>query len=169
MILHAVDVATWWNTQNGCSRGRVKRAPLLVYKYRKICSSGRRVVNIIARTFHSSAMSRWIRCKPHLSVCMGLLGIPCECGKEYVGARDREDNDSISQRMTEHKRAVRNNDPNNALAVHVSKTHHKIEWEEANVLTREEYWTKRKIVLRSFRLRIWHYVSSLVFYSKFKD
>ena len=30
MILHTVDVATWWNIQNGCSRGRAKRAPLLV-------------------------------------------------------------------------------------------------------------------------------------------
>ena len=26
-----------------------------------------------------------------------------------------------------------------ALAVHVSKTHHKIKWEEANILTREEH------------------------------
>ena len=30
MILHASGVATWWNIQNGCSRGRAKRAPLLV-------------------------------------------------------------------------------------------------------------------------------------------
>ena len=33
MILHAVGVATWWNIQNGCSRGRAKRAPLLVILY----------------------------------------------------------------------------------------------------------------------------------------
>ena len=46
--------------------------------------------------------------------------------------------------MTEHKRAVRN-DPNNALAVHVSKMHHNIKWEDAKELTREKQWTKRKI------------------------
>ena len=47
--------------------------------------------------------------------------------------------------MMEHKRAVKNNDPNNALAVHVSKSHHDIIWEEAKVVAREEHWTKRKI------------------------
>ena len=31
------------------------------------------------------------------------------------------------------------------IAVHVSKMHHKIKWEDANLLTREEHWTKRKI------------------------
>ena len=31
MILRAVGVATWWNIQNEYSRGRVKRAPLLVF------------------------------------------------------------------------------------------------------------------------------------------
>ena len=70
-----------------------------------------------------------------------VYSIPCECGKEYVGETGR----TLHQRMTEHKRAVKNNDPNNALAVHVTKTHHNIKWEDAKVLTREEQWTKRKI------------------------
>ena len=39
----------------------------------------------------------------------------------------------------------RNNDPNNALAVHISKMHHSIKWEDVKVITREEQWTKRKI------------------------
>ena len=46
--------------------------------------------------------------------------------------------------MTEYMRGIGNNAPNNALAVHVSKTNHKIEWEDANVLTREEHWTKEE-------------------------
>ena len=70
-----------------------------------------------------------------------LYSIPCECGEEFVGETGR----TLRQRMTEHKRAVRNSDPNNALAVHVSKMHHDIKWEEAKLLTREEHWTKRKI------------------------
>ena len=49
------------------------------------------------------------------------------------------------QRITEHKRAVKNNDPNNSLVVHVSKMYHKIKWEDVKALTREEQWTKRKI------------------------
>ena len=52
---------------------------------------------------------------------------------------------TLHQRMTEHKRVVRNSDPNNALAVHVSKSHHNIIWEEAKVVAREQHWTKRKI------------------------
>ena len=35
-----------------------------------------------------------------------VYSIPCECGKEYVGEIGR----TLSQQMTEHKRAVRNND-----------------------------------------------------------
>ena len=70
-----------------------------------------------------------------------ICSIPCECGKEYIGETGR----TLCQPMTEHKRAVRNGDQNNALAVHVSKTQHSIQWEEAEVVTKEEHWTKRKI------------------------
>ena len=52
---------------------------------------------------------------------------------------------TLHQRMIEHKCTVRNEDASNDLAVHVSKTHHIISWEEAKVLTKEEHWTKRKI------------------------
>ena len=69
-----------------------------------------------------------------------VYSIPCECGKQYVGETER-----TLQRITEHKRAVKNNDPNNSLAVYVSKMYHKIKWEDAKALTREEQWTKRKI------------------------
>ena len=51
---------------------------------------------------------------------------------------------TLHQRMTEHKRVVRNSDPNNALAVHVSKSHHNIIWEEAKVVAREQHWTNYK-------------------------
>ena len=75
-----------------------------------------------------------------------IYSIPCEYGKECVGETRR----TLHQRMTEHKQAVRNEDIGNALAVHVSKTHYTISWEEAKVLAKEvlakeEQWTKRKI------------------------
>ena len=57
---------------------------------------------------------------------------------------------NLHQRMTEHKRAVRNSDPNNALAVHVSKSHHNIIWEEAKVVAREQHWTKTYTVTHRF-------------------
>ena len=47
--------------------------------------------------------------------------------------------------MSEHKCAVKNGDSNNALRVHVKQSSHNIRWEEANVLEREGYWTKRKV------------------------
>ena len=52
---------------------------------------------------------------------------------------------TLKQRITEHKRAVKNADRNNGLAVHVASTKHKIRWGEAEVVLREEQWTKRKI------------------------
>ena len=36
-------------------------------------------------------------------------------------------------------------DSNNGLAVHVAGTGHTIHWDEAEVVYREEQWTKRKI------------------------
>ena len=48
-------------------------------------------------------------------------------------------------RLTEHKRAVKNKDPNNGLAVHVKITNHTILWNSAEVLTIEPNWSKRKV------------------------
>ena len=48
-------------------------------------------------------------------------------------------------RLTEHQRAVRNQNGNNGIAVHVMKTHHSSQWMEARVLVKEPYLTKRKV------------------------
>ena len=60
--------------------------------------------------------------------------IACECGRVYVGETGR----ALKQRINEHKRAVKNADNNKGLAVHVTRTKHQIEWDEAEVLCREE-------------------------------
>ena len=54
---------------------------------------------------------------------------------------------TLKQRITEHKRTVRNADSNNGLAVHVAETEHEIRWNinEAEIVCREEQWTKHKI------------------------
>ena len=52
---------------------------------------------------------------------------------------------NVKTKNTEHKRAVRNVDRNNGLAVHAAETEHEIRWDEAEVICREEQWTKRKI------------------------
>ena len=64
--------------------------------------------------------------------------IPCECGSVYVGETGR----TLKQRITEHKRAVKNVNSNIGIAVHVAKTKHQIRWDEAEVICREEQWTK---------------------------
>ena len=52
---------------------------------------------------------------------------------------------TLKQRITEHKRAVKNVDSNNGIAVHVAKTKHRIRLDEAEVICREEWWTKPKV------------------------
>ena len=47
-----------------------------------------------------------------------VYSIPCECGKEYIGETGR----TLTQRMSEHKRAVKNGDSNNALAASTCQT-----------------------------------------------
>ena len=63
--------------------------------------------------------------------------IPCVCGAAYIGETGR----NLKLRLSEHKRSVKNK----GLAVHVKLTNHKIMWDNAEVLTNEPNWTKRKV------------------------
>ena len=67
--------------------------------------------------------------------------VPCECGAAYIGETGR----NLKLRLSEHKRSVKNKDPNNGVAVHVQLTNHKIVWDNAEGLTNEQNWTKRKV------------------------
>ena len=49
---------------------------------------------------------------------------------------------TLKQQITEYKWAIKNADSNNGLAVHIARTEHK---DKAEVVCREEQWTKRKI------------------------
>ena len=83
--------------------------------------------------------------------------VPCECGHVYVGETGR----NLKLRLTEHKRAVKNKDPNNGLAVHVNITNHTILWNSAEVLTTEPNWSKRK-VKEALYIKVAVHVCSLI-------
>ena len=48
--------------------------------------------------------------------------------------------------MAEHRRAVKNKDPKNGIALHVQKTPHTINCQEAKILGREDNWGRRRVL-----------------------
>ena len=48
---------------------------------------------------------------------------------------------TLKVRLSEHRKAVRQGDPKNGIAVHVQKTNHGINWEGATVQRKAEgFW-----------------------------
>ena len=70
-----------------------------------------------------------------------IYAIHCECGGTYIGETGR----TFKIRMSEHKRAIKIGDHNNAISVHVHSTGHSILWDKCEVLAVEENWRRRKI------------------------
>ena len=70
-----------------------------------------------------------------------IYSIPCECGAAYIEETGR----TLKIRISEHQRAVKNQNSNNDIAVHVMKTHHNIQWAEARVIAKEPYLMKRRV------------------------
>ena len=54
-----------------------------------------------------------------------------DCRASYIGETGR----NLNTRLTEHKRATRNGDVNNHIAVHHQLTNHNIDWDTAQCLT----------------------------------
>ena len=54
-----------------------------------------------------------------------------DCQASYIGETGR----NLNTRLTEHKRATRNGDANNHIAVHHQLTNHNIDWDSAQCLT----------------------------------
>ena len=50
------------------------------------------------------------------------------------------------KRLSEHKRAIRNGDANNAVFIHMSPQNHPIDWENTKLIYKEKDEKKRKIV-----------------------
>ena len=59
----------------------------------------------------------------------------------YIG----ETGKTLTERLAEHRRAVRRMDNNNSLAVHVQRTTHRITWDKAEVIEQENNKIRRKI------------------------
>ena len=54
-----------------------------------------------------------------------------DCQASYIGETGR----NLNTRLTEHKRATRNGDANNHIALHHQLTNHNIDWDTAQCLT----------------------------------
>ena len=69
-----------------------------------------------------------------------VCSIPCaECSVNYTEETGR----TLKLRIVEHKREVKSKDPKNGITVHVQKTAHIINWQEARILAREDNWGRR--------------------------
>ena len=64
-----------------------------------------------------------------------VYAIPCaECSATYVGVTGR----TLKVHMAEHRKAVKNKDPKNGIAMHVQKT--------ARILATEDNWGRRRVL-----------------------
>ena len=68
-----------------------------------------------------------------------------DCQASYIGETGR----NLNTRLTEHKRATRNGDPNNHIAVHHQLTNHNIDWDSAQCLTYSTNYFQR-LTLKSW-------------------
>ena len=69
--------------------------------------------------------------------------IPCaNCDSVYIGETSR----SLSERLKEHKYAVRTGNMKNGLAAHAWNNDHQVDWEMAKVRLQEQHYWKRKVL-----------------------
>ena len=69
--------------------------------------------------------------------------IPCmDCSKVYIGKTGR----SLTERVKEHKYAVKRHDEKNRIAAHAWAAKHRVDWSAAKVRTTEQHLWKRKIL-----------------------
>lgn len=71
----------------------------------------------------------------------GIYKIKCECNNMYIG----ETGDYLEKRIKKHKYSVKTLDQNNGIAVHSVECKENMKWNEANLISREKNWWKRKI------------------------
>lgn len=81
--------------------------------------------------------------KQNTSRKKGLVySITCECGDEYIG----ETGKTLEDRLKQHKYAISTWDQNNGPAVHAESCPRGMKWKEAQTLTWEPNWFKRKLI-----------------------
>ena len=86
-----------------------------------------------------------------------IYEIPCsECDTIYIGETGR----CLKKRIVEHRRAVKNCDRNNGVAVHAWDEGHSVNWEGARVRCNEPNMWKRK-VLEAIHIKLQPLTSNL--------
>ena len=71
-----------------------------------------------------------------------------DCQASYIGETGR----NLNTRLTEHKRATRNSDANNHIAVHHQVTNHNINWDSAHCLN----YSTNYFQWLTLALLLWH-------------
>ena len=83
--------------------------------------------------------------------------VPCtDCPCVYIAETGR----TLEKWISEHKTAVKKNDPKNGIAVHFWTNQHQVSWEAATVKQEEgSYWRRR--VLEALHIHQQHQTSNL--------
>ena len=131
-------------------RSDATRPPLCVLPYvrglsekiKRICDS-RGVKTVFKRTRTVRDMLTKVK-GTHKNSDKGVIyRIPCvDCDNIYIGETGRP----FHVRLKEHQRAVTQGDRRNANAVHHMDKDHRIDWNNAKIVKREEKWKERKIL-----------------------
>ena len=67
--------------------------------------------------------------------------IPCKCGQSYVGETLRP----LETRIKEHQNHTRKGETSRSGAADHAWTHgHHLQWEQSQIILKEEHWRKRK-------------------------
>ena len=94
-------------------------------------------VMIICRVF-SDPVTFVLAFQIFLFLTLVVYSISLACVRVYM----RETRRTLKQKISEHKRAVKDQDKNNDIAVHALQTGHNIKWEDVMMTHREQLWTR---------------------------
>ena len=110
-------------------------------RIQRVC--GRIGVKAVFKSHHTlrEKLTRVKTPRPDLLKRSVVYEVPClDCEKVYVGETKR----NLKQRLMEHKGAVRREDRKNGIATHAWDEDHRVNWQEARVVTVEpSYWKRR--------------------------
>lgn len=76
-----------------------------------------------------------------------IYKVPCECERLYIGETGRP----LQVRIKEHQKLVAKGETDKSrLAQHVWDEHHRVKWDEASIIAKEDRTKKRKLKEAAF-------------------
>jgi hypothetical protein len=94
---------------------------------------------------YRNKMGKWLKSKSEKDFVKkkGIVyELSCnECSGVYIGESKRK----VSCRIREHKKDCVTGNKHNALAEHVQKTNHTIDWDHVKIIANETNWIKRRV------------------------